>query len=272
MTSDHVQNNIRLLCSYGRSTSDICRRAGFNRQQFNKYINGHTQPSLATLRRICDFFGVDDHEILLPHEAFKAIVRLRPPSVGLQQSRFDKSVDNFIQASQTNQGLMQRHAGYYHAYFAPDPAREILVRTVVHLYQENDAWLTKTIDRKLDDVFFIPACVKYSGVAVESFQRMTVLEREMGSGRSIWVSMLYCSEHAVPNYLAGLCMSMESEGRHDISCTRMIWHYLGKTPNLRSILSMCGIVDRSVEKIPDIILEGTDNSMRRDELILSPRT
>ncbi|MDP5359080.1 MAG: hypothetical protein NWR52_02860, partial [Paracoccaceae bacterium] len=92
--------------------------------------------------------------------------------------------------------------------------------------------------RKLDDVFFIPACVKYSGVAVESFQRMTVLEREMGSGRSIWVSMLYCSEHAVPNYLAGLCMSMESEGRHDISCTRMIWNYLGKTPNLRSVLSM----------------------------------
>ena len=97
-------------------------------------------------------------------------------------------------------------------------------------------------------------------------------EREMGSGRSIWVSMLYCSEHAVPNYLAGLCMSMESEGRHDISCTRMIWNYLGKTPNLRSVLSMCGIVDRSVEKIPDIILDGTDNSMRRDELILSPRT
>ncbi|MGC1426952.1 MAG: helix-turn-helix transcriptional regulator, partial [Albidovulum sp.] len=57
MASDPIHDNIRLLCSYGQSVSDICRRAGFNRQQFNKYINGHAQPSLATLRRICDFFG-----------------------------------------------------------------------------------------------------------------------------------------------------------------------------------------------------------------------
>lgn len=117
----------------------------------------------------------------------------------------------------------------------------------------------------------MPACVKYTGVATEAFQRITVLERENGSGRSMWVSMLYCSEHAEPNYLAGLCMSVQSEGRHDISCVRMIWHYLGKAPNLRNVLSKCGIVDKSAEKVPDIILEGTNNSMRKDELILSPR-
>jgi len=271
MPTTQIQENLRLLCSYGKSTSDVCRRAGFNRQQFNKYLNGHAQPSLSTLRKICDFFGVDDHEILLPHDAFKAIVRLRPPRLGVKQSHYDAALANLTQRSKTNQDLMSRHAGYYHAYFAPEPARNILLRTLVHLYQENDAWLTKTIDRKLDAAFFVPSRVKYTGVAMEAFQRITILEREIGSGRSIWATMLYCSEQDTPNYLSGLCMSVETEARHDISCIRGVWHYLGEKPNLRQSLEMCGIVDQSTETIPDIILEGTDNSRREGELILFPR-
>ncbi|SLN54892.1 Helix-turn-helix domain protein [Roseovarius albus] len=271
MSSTSFQNNLRLLCSYGRSTSDVCRRAGFNRQQFNKYLNGHAQPSLATLRKICDFFGVDDHEILLPHDAFKAIVRLRPPNLGVRQTHFEAALDNLIQRSQTNHEILERHAGYYHSYYAPDPARNILIRTAVHLYKENDAWLTKTVDRKLDDVFFVPSRVKYIGVAMEAFQRITILEREVGSGRSLWASMLYCSEHAQPNYLSGLCMSVETEGRHDISCIRTVWQYLGTQPNLRDMLSKCGVVSKANENLPDIILEGTDNSRRPEELTLYPR-
>ncbi len=271
MSSEHIHENLRLLCSYGKSTSDICRRAGFNRQQFNKYLNGHAQPSLATLRKICDFFGVDDHEILLPHDAFKAIVRLRPPKLGVKRTHYEAVLANLTQSSETNHELMERHAGYYHAYFAPEPARNILLRTLVHLYRENDAWLTKTIDRKLDEAFFVPSRVKYLGVAMEAFQRITILEREVGSGRSIWATMLYCSEQETPNYLSGLCMSVETEARHDISCIRGVWQYLGKKPDLRKALKTCGIVDQSVETVPDIILEGTDNSRREGELILFPR-
>ncbi len=271
MSSENVQENLRLLCSYGKSTSDICRRAGFNRQQFNKYLNGHAQPSLATLRKICDFFGVDDHEILLHHDSFKAIVRLRPPKLGVKQTSYEVALDNLTQRSKTNQSLMKRHAGYYHAYFAPEPARNILVRTLVHLYRENDAWLTKTIDRKLDEAFFVPSRVKYTGVALEAFQRITILEREIGSGRSIWATMLYCSEQDPPNFLSGLSMSVETEARHDISCVRGVWQYLGKNPDLRQALKLCGIVDQDAEDIPEIVLEGTDNSLRQGELILSPR-
>lgn len=271
MRSDHVSNNLRLLCSYGRSTSDICRRAGFNRQQFNKYLNGHAQPSLGTLRRICDFFGVDDHEILLPHDAFKAIVRLRPPNLGASQTRFQAALDNLIQRVETNDEVLERHAGYYHTYSAPDPERNILIRAVVRVFRENDAWLSKTIDRKLDKAYLVPACVKYTGVVMEAFQRITVLEREAGRGRSIWATMLYSTEQLQPTFLSGLSMSVATEGSHEISCVRTVWHYLGKDPDLRMVLSRCGIVDSSIEDVPEIITEGTDNSRRDSEPILVPR-
>ena len=55
MAIEESCGELRLLCSYGRSTSDVCRRAGINRQQFNKYLNGHARPSLPTLRRLADF-------------------------------------------------------------------------------------------------------------------------------------------------------------------------------------------------------------------------
>ncbi len=33
MALNHLAENLRLMCSYGKSTSDICRRVGINRQR-----------------------------------------------------------------------------------------------------------------------------------------------------------------------------------------------------------------------------------------------
>jgi hypothetical protein len=38
-------HNLGLLCSYQRSIAEICRKLGFNRQQFNKYLAGSVMPS-----------------------------------------------------------------------------------------------------------------------------------------------------------------------------------------------------------------------------------
>ncbi len=272
MRSDHFQENLRLLCSYGKSTSEICRQAGFNRQQFNKYLNGHAWPSLATLRRICDFFGVDDHEILLPHDTFKAIIRLRPPKFGVKPTIFEDVMRNLMQSEKVDQVNLERHAGYYHVYVAPNPANGNLVRSLVRLYRENDIWLTKTIDRYLDDSIFIsPSTVKYSGIVVETFQRLTIVEREEGSGRSIWATMLFCSDQSTPTYLSGLSMVAETQGRMDINCLRVVWHYLGRDPDLRGALRQCGIVDPAVDPVPEIVIECTDNSLRENEPTMAPR-
>jgi len=272
MPTPHLQENLRLLCSYGKSTSDICRQAGFNRQQFNKYLNGHAQPSLATLLRICDFFGVDDHEILLPHDTFKNIIRLRPPNLGVRPTLFENVLNSLIQPERTDTDLLERHEGYYHIYAAPYTARGALVRTLVRLYRENDVWLTKSVERYKDDPTFIsPSTVKYSGIALEAVQRITILEREAGSGRSLWATMLFCSDQPKPSYLSGLTLMAETQGRQDINCIRTVWHYLGCNPNLREALQKCGTVDQTAETVPDIILECTDNTLRDNEPVMAPR-
>lgn len=58
--SRDLPKNLRLLCSYHRSIAAVCRELGVNRSQFNRYLGGETMPSLRLMRRICDFFGVEE--------------------------------------------------------------------------------------------------------------------------------------------------------------------------------------------------------------------
>ena len=81
--------NLRLLCSYYRSVAEVCRRLDINRPQFNRYLSGRYRPSAHTLRRFCAFFGVEEHEILLPSAQFERLVQVRPRRPALAQPSSD---------------------------------------------------------------------------------------------------------------------------------------------------------------------------------------
>jgi transcriptional regulator with XRE-family HTH domain len=65
-TTTNFTANLKRVASYYPSISEMCRKLEINRHQFMKYLSGASFPSRYTMRRICDFFGVDEYEILLP--------------------------------------------------------------------------------------------------------------------------------------------------------------------------------------------------------------
>ena len=79
MSAEDLPANLRLLCSYGRSITAVCRQIGINRQQFTKYMAGTSRPGLSNVRRIADHFGLEDYELLMEHEAFRRILSIRRP-------------------------------------------------------------------------------------------------------------------------------------------------------------------------------------------------
>lgn len=271
MSQSALSENIRLLCSYGHSVSDICRRAKINRQQFSKYLNGHAEPSLASLRKICDFFGVEEHEIMLDVEAFREIIRLRPPRFNQRKNRFQRIVEDLTASEHTTSGFFERHEGYYHAYIVPDSAQQHCIRSLSRIYQEDGKWLAKTIERHMDEVYMLPATLKYSGIVMEGCNRIAIYEREKGQGRSLNATFLYPSEHGEPRYLPGLLVGFSAEGSQQISCIRTVWQYLGKQPDLRLALKKCGVVDRNTEQLPAFVEQGIGNDMTDTERLFSPR-
>lgn len=60
--------NLRELVADQASVSDVCRRIGINRAQFNRYMNGESYPRPDRLKQICDFFGVDARILTEPLE------------------------------------------------------------------------------------------------------------------------------------------------------------------------------------------------------------
>ena len=271
MTQSALSENIRLLCSYGHSVSDICRRARINRQQFSKYLNGHSEPSLASLRKICDFFGVEEHEIMLDAERFREIIRLRPPRFNQRENRFDRVIKALTSTKNATENFFERHEGYYHAYIVPDPARGHCIRSLTRIYREGDKWLAKSIERQMDQLFMLPATLKYSGIVMEGCNRIAIYEREQGQGRSLNATFLYPSEHGTPRYLPGLLVGFSAEGSQSINCIRTVWQYLGKSPDLRESLKKCGLVDQDKEQLPAFIQQGIANGLDDNELLFSPR-
>lgn len=69
---ENFRLNLTSLAGREASTAALCRRLGFNRQQFNKYLSGNHLPSRRNLARIAQHFGVAEKDLFLRPEQFEA--------------------------------------------------------------------------------------------------------------------------------------------------------------------------------------------------------
>ena len=269
--TNNLPVNLKLLASYGKSISDICRKANINRQQFNKYVNGHSEPSIATLRKICDFFGVDEGEVFLPADEFKKLLLVRPPKLGQAEGQFEKTVSNLLNASNKNTDLLKRHEGFYFCYTQVDGIEKRVIKTLSRISMLQDQWYVKSIERGMNDSFMLPATVKYKGLITESSNRLIAQERQTHNGKSFHTTFLYPADHGEPTYLTGLQMGIVSESGQEIVCIRTIWQYLGLKPNLREVLRELGVFNLADIQLPEFIRQGIDNRMQESDETFAPK-
>lgn len=64
--------NLRVLSRKYPSVSELSRRLGINRTQFNRYLSGESFPRPDVLDRICTFFNVDARILLYPVDKVKS--------------------------------------------------------------------------------------------------------------------------------------------------------------------------------------------------------
>jgi len=58
--------NLRQLSEAEPSKTELCRKLGINRNQFNRYLSGQASPRPLQLHRICEYFQVDARILLEP--------------------------------------------------------------------------------------------------------------------------------------------------------------------------------------------------------------
>ncbi len=250
-------HNLRLLCSYYRSIAEVCRKLAVNRPQFNRYLNGTTQPSRHMLRKICDFFGVEEYEIFLPHSQFAQIIRVKSSTAS---SPVKKPYVSHIDGLQKQvQGSLEKYLGYYFEYYYSMAFPGNILRALVHItYQEDGVYFIR-LERLTDPKGKVYHC-KYLGFSFYLGDRIFMLDYESLTGNEITQTVLYPTYKNRITRLSGLKLGVSSSDRREPACARVMYEALGQTINIRKALRLCGLYTPESEAIDEVIKEGIDNT------------
>lgn len=254
-SGSNLTANLKLLCSYHTSTSEVCRRLQINRQQFMKYLAGTAFPSRYNLRRVCDFFGVDEYEILMPHEQFREIVRLRPH--GQTDSLvIPPMLRNLLGQAQRQKGQLTKYLGYYYKYFYSFSTPGAILRSLVCVYTRGDYTLYKTVERlKPVGARRTPYIFKYSGLLVHVGDRLHMIDHEAVAGNEISQTILYPSYRNRVITLIGLMIGVSGTEAHQPTAARVALEYVGRTIDLRRALEGCSLYSEESDEISNQIVD-----------------
>lgn len=264
MATTNFQKNLRLLCSYSRSIADACNRLGINRQQFHRYLNGTSRPSLRNIQKICDFFGVEESEILLDHEAFSRLIAMRRPR-GPEVDPFGDFIAKLVRINPNASNDMSGYLGYYYSYLRPVEFSGKILRSLVQVFDQDGFVYVKTIENYSAATRRKRKILKHTGIAIHTGERILIHEREVTAGQMIWTTMLHPSESDQASVLTGLTLGVSSGMERDIACYRVVWEALGHSIEIRSSLQRCGLFDVNKGTIASDIVRGTSNSIEPGE-------
>ncbi|MGR3570531.1 helix-turn-helix domain-containing protein [Brevirhabdus sp.] len=240
MSSDPLPENLGFACSLFPSIAQVCRRIGVNRQQFNKYLAGSVRPSRHNMRRICDFFGVTEAELLMEPPRFAELLSLRRrPGTGAEASPLGPTLDRLMR----NSAPLDRYCGAYFRYFYSYSNPGQIIRSFALMMRRENHYLWKNIEREQGAAHGAKDVYKYEGMAFFLGERITVVENEAMLSSSITQMMLYPSYTAGIDYLLGIQTGGPLKRGRKPAASRVLLDYLGQNVDPRRALAQCGLFE-----------------------------
>jgi transcriptional regulator with XRE-family HTH domain len=251
---DDLANNLKTLCSYYSSVSDVCRRLPMNRQQFNKYLSGDAAPSKHNLRRICEFFGVDEQEISLPSYRFAELIELRPRDRYRTNtaSLYAPHLDFLLNFGRKD---LQLYEGYYFRYFISARRAGQIVRSLFSLQKYKDSYYTKSISRYRMSETGREQSINYRhlGLPILLGDRLYILEYDTLGKDILSYTVLYGADRKRIDLLVGLQANVAGKRSRTPAVSNVIFEYLGHRIATRKALASCGLFEWDSPKVPEWI-------------------
>lgn len=241
MNQDFAQN-LHYLAAHYRSVAEVCRRMGINRQQFNKYLSGSTLPSMHNFKRIADFFGVDEGELLLPHAEFVKIVMRRPLGLDVPAA-LRRFLHTWRPKLARSAAAMERYHGYYHAYFQSPAWPKGILRSLYCFTGDGEMTYAKSVERlswvdRKDDEPFVH---KYQGLVLLDNNRLYLFECQPSLSSLYSMTILYPSSRSRVTSLNGLVTSVTGGVSRRPFASRIVFRRLNAPVNFRQALEACAV-------------------------------
>ncbi|NWL79488.1 Cro/Cl family transcriptional regulator [Pseudomonas taiwanensis] len=232
--AEYLGNNLKLLCGHYRSIAEVCRKLGINRAQFNKYLSGQSRPTPYNLKRICDFFGVEDYELGLPPEPFARLLGTRPAGQA-GDTRSDPLLE-LLAPLRDQSGNLSRYCGYYFEYSNCMSVPGTILLSLVHLWEEDGNFLFERQERQERSTNTVVQAedwvrCRYLGAAFQLQDRLFLMDYESLTLNEMSQTILIPSYKSRITRLNGLKTGVSSGDRRNPACTRVVWEFLGPEIN-----------------------------------------
>jgi len=262
--SDDFARNLRFACSYYKSIAEVCRRLNLNRAQFNRYLSGRHKPSANAMMRLCDFFGMEEFEFLLPHDQFQRLLQVKPRSQVVEESTYPE-LEHLAKLHRSGQGSLEKYLGYYFEYYYSMSSPGKILRTLICIEkQENGVYYQRT-ERFQEKDKKVVCHGTYNGVAFFLTDRIFMLDYEALTGYEITETILFPTFRNKVSRLSGLKLGVSGSGERMPCCTRVVYEYLGANINIHKALSLCGLYDPEEDAIENSLKEALSNTIADHE-------
>ena len=252
-TTANFVSNLKLACSFFPSVSEVARKVGINRQQFMRYLSGESYPSRHNLRKLCDLFGVDEYELLMPVHQFRNLLRLKKErDEGLV--KLPPLLPALLQLVQRQRAELSKNLGYFHVYYLSASRPGSVLKSLIHIYEWQEFTLYKRIERlKTQGTKGQAELYKYSGMVGVVGDRLHLIDQETLTGSELTHTILYPSYRNRITYLTGLTVGVSGNDAHRPSASRIALEYAGNTVNLRRAIADCGLFSPEDPAVPSIV-------------------
>lgn len=261
MESQHLAVNLRLLCSYVGSVTECSRKIGINRQQFSKYLNGYSQPSMQSLRKICDYFGVDSDEIYLEPELFKQLLSTQPITPqplrlvndSPQSQRYSRQLHGMMEDSA--QGL-ERYLGDYYYYYMTPSYPGFVSKSFARLTMKNGVGYSHFYERVESGQAMQEHCDigKFVGVVFLLGERLQIVDYSVHCQRAVSQTILYGATRGNVHLLSGLTMGIQGRNSRIPFTSRVVFEKLSSEQSLRQKLQGVSLLDMDDDTLSPVIL------------------
>ncbi|MFD1158812.1 helix-turn-helix transcriptional regulator [Roseovarius aestuarii] len=245
--SENFSNNLRRLCAERISIAQVCREIGFNRQQFNRYLNGGGMPSAHNLRRIAQYFGMNVDTLLLDDDQFSTVLKTLNPS---DNHRSRHSLD-FIFKGQARQ--LRRYLGFYHGHFQTPTWGGDIIRTLVWLREEKGKVVSHTFERAYSKDGSVRQRTRHLGLVAYQGNRIYLIENANSEDSFISSTIMFPAHRQRINLIQGLTMGVATRPRLMPYATPIIWKRISEERSPRWCIEQTGIFSETSTAIDPVI-------------------
>lgn len=267
MSKPFFADNLRLLCSYKKSISGVCRELVINRQQFNKYLSGSTMPSGNNMRKICDYFGVEEYEIHMPSEEFEKLVKARPVAGSLSGQQPRPEIEFLDKLFQRGSEDLSKYEGSYYIYYYSTSYPGRILKAYGVIYEEEGRHFFKWIERlSLVGVSGRDGFIyKLKGVVLGLSNRIFVSGYEQIMKNEMVHLILYPTYKNKVSQLSGLLLGVSGADSREPVSQRVLFSYLGKSINHRTAFKRCGVYEVDSDEVDPEIKAWIENRIDPQE-------